>query len=58
MGIFLPSKDDLDGLLAVSLMVVERGQDVVCRVGVEVVLDGKFVLLQVRINQRIISVRS
>ena len=58
MGIFLPSKDDLDGLLAVPLMVVERGQDVVCRVGVEVVLDGKFVLLQVRINQRIISVRS
>ena len=45
MRIFLPAEDDLDWTpLTLPLVLVQRGQDVVCGEGVEVVLGGQVVL--------------
>ena len=49
--IFPPAEDDLDRPpLSLCLVSVERGQDVVCREGVEVVLGGQPVLLQAGVD--------
>ena len=51
MRIFPPAEDDLDRPpLPLCLVSVERGQDVVGREGVEVVLGGQAVLLQAGVD--------
>ena len=51
MWVPLPAEDNLDGpLLSLELMLVERGEDVSWRIGVEIILYRDVVSGQARVN--------
>ena len=51
MWVPLPAEDNLDRpLLSLELMLVERGEDVSWRIGVEVILHRDVVSGQARVN--------
>ena len=57
--IFPPAQDDLDwSALALPLVLVQRGQDVVSGEGVEVVLGGQAVPSQARVDLAVRDLRS